>query len=412
VARFSYKAIDASGAGQTGELDCASRGHAWDVLQQRGLIPTDLLETAANAPPGLRGQVKHFTAGFRKRDALMPRELVTMTQSLAALLNAGLTVDRALSIAAQLNARESVGTHLGRMAKAVRAGQSFADALAASGIALPAYYLSMIQAGELGGSLGRTMTRLGELVRKQLDVRERIRSALVYPALLAGVVLVTLILLVTFVLPRFEALFAESDVPLPWSTQLVLAIGNFTSRFWWLILIVIILLIGGVIAYIRSPEGRLRLDRWLLSSRWTYGLPAAIDTARMLQTLSTMIANGVPLASGLRIARGTLANSVLRQALDNVAQRVKAGESMTVALAAVAVFPPHAVQLARVGEETGRLEDMLREAAVILDEDSQRSLERLLALMVPLITITMGLLVAGLIGSVLVGLLSINELAF
>jgi general secretion pathway protein F len=149
----------------------------------------------------------------------------------------------------------------------------------------------------------------------------------------------------------------------------------------------------------------------MLRSRWTFGVPAAIDTARMLQTLSTMIANGVPLANGLRIARGTLTNTVLRRALDGVTQRVKAGESITVALAAAEVFPPHAVQLARVGEETGRLEHMLREAAVILDEDSQRSLERLLTLMVPLITITMGLLVAGLIGSVLVGLLSINELA-
>jgi general secretion pathway protein F len=335
-----------------------------------------------------------------------------MTQSLAALLNAGLTVDRALAISAQLNARDATGSQLAQLAKAVRSGQTFADALTASGLALPGYYLSMVQAGELGGSLPSTMTRLGVLARKQLDIRERIRSALVYPTMLAGVVLLTLILLVAFVLPRFEALFSESDVALPWSTQVVLAIGNFTSRFWWLLLIAAIIGIGSIVSYVRSPKGRTRVDRWMLNSKWTFGVPAAIDTARMLQTLSTMIANGVPVANGLRIARGTLTNTVLREALDEVAQRVKAGESMTVALATVAVFPPHAVQLARVGEETGRLEDMLREAAVILDEDSQRSLERLLTLMVPLITITMGLLVAGLIGSVLVGLLSINELAF
>ncbi len=404
--------------GQSGELECASRLNAWDELQRKGLIPIELAEANDGSSPalGVSGQIRKLTHAlndeFRQRNGIGPRQLVTITQSLAALLNAGLTIDRALAIAAQLSETASVGAHLTSLAKAVRSGQSFSAALASSGIALPAYYRGMIQAGELGGSLAQTMTRLGELVRRQLDVRERIRSALIYPALLAGVVLFTLILLVAFVLPRFEALFAESDVPLPWSTRAVLAIGHFTSDFWWLLLIGAIAVAGGFVVYVRSPAGRRRLDRWLLTSRWTLGFPAAINSARMLQTLSTMIANGVPLANGLRIARDTLSNTILREAIDEVAQRVKAGESMSAALAAVAVFPQHAVQLARVGEETGRLETMLQEAASILDEDSRRSLERWLTLMAPVITIVMGALIAGLIGSVLIGLLSINELAF
>src|SRR5712672_2406024 len=186
MTRYNYKAIDANGAGQSGDLDCASREAAWDVLHQRGLIPTELTQSEGGS--SLRRFRGRLSTLATKRNSFKLRDLVTMTQSLAALLNAGLTVDRSLSIASQLAANADVGAHLGRLAKTVRAGQSLAAAFAASGIALPAYYLSLVQAGEVGGSLARTLTRLGELVRKQLDVRERIRSALVYPTLLAGVV--------------------------------------------------------------------------------------------------------------------------------------------------------------------------------------------------------------------------------
>ena len=163
--------------------------------------------------------------------------------------------------------------------------------------------------------------------------------------------------------------------------------------------------------FIRSPTGRQRLDRWLVTSRLTLGLPVAIDSARLLRTLGTLMGNGVQLASALRVAKGSLTNTRLQAAVDEIALRVKAGESTSSAMAAVGVFPSQAVQLARVGEESGKLEELFLRAAIILEDESQVALERLLTLFVPLLTISMGIMIAALIGSVLIGLLSINDLA-
>lgn len=409
---FAYEAVDAKGAPRSGELDCANRATALDVLQQRGLTPITLSEHGNEPRP--MSTLRQFRAFALPRapGSLGARALLTLTQSLAALLKAGLTIDRALTITANLAKHPQTRQVLGGLGKSVRAGRSFAEALAESDIRLPPYYVGMVQAGEMGGSLAQTLEHLGELQRKQYEVRERIRSALIYPALLGVVVLLTVVLLLTFVLPRFEALFAESEVPLPWVTRTVLVIGTFVSGYWWLLGFAAGAAVVGVATYIRTPAGRARFDGWLLSSRLTLGLPVAIDTARLLRTLSTLLANGVQIGSAMRIARATLANTRLRQALGDAAQRIKAGESASAALDAVGVFPAQAVQLARVGEETGRLEDLLMEAAVILENESETGLARLLALLVPALTIGMGLLIAGLISAVLVGLLSVNDLAF
>jgi general secretion pathway protein F len=277
---------------------------------------------------------------------------------------------------------------------------------------MPPYYVSMIEAGEAGGSLPETMTRLAVLMQRQEELRERVRSALVYPALLATMVLVTLIVLLTFVLPRFEAMFLESEAPLPWSTRAVLALGRVVADFWWLMAAGVTAATAAFLAWYRSPEGRLRFDRWFARSRLSFGIPAAIDTARLLRTLGTLTANGQPLPAALRIARGTLVNRALTAALEQIILEVNAGAAFSGALARHALFPPIAVQLTRVGEETGRLHEMFLSAADALEERSHIQLGRLLTLFVPLLTILMGLVVAGLIGSVLVGLLSVNEIAF
>ena len=270
----------------------------------------------------------------------------------------------------------------------------------------------LCEAGEAGGSLPETVTRLAELVRRQVVVQERIRSALVYPSILAAVVLFTLIMLLVFVLPRFQSMFAESEAPLPWSTRAVLSMGQFTADYWWALLLVAAGSTAAALVSLRAPRTRRFFDRWLLSSRLTFGLPAAINTARLLRTVSSLCRNGLPLPTALRVARGTLSNQCLFNALQEVTSAVRAGEPLSRALARAEIFPPVAVQLSRVGEETGKLDELLQSAATVLEEESQQRLERLLTLIVPLTTILMGLMVAGLIGSVLIGLLSINDLAF
>lgn len=408
---FKFNAVDAQGVAQAGEISCDTRAAALDSLQQRGLTPVTLAELGSEHSAGLLDLLR---ARWRNRThtTVNQKELASVTESIAALLRAGLTVDRALGITAKLSPDASVQRFLAELGKSVRAGRSLAEALSKSNQPLPGYYIGMIDAGETGGSLATTMARLAELLSKQVQVRERIQSALIYPALLAAIVALTIVLLLVFVLPRFGALFAEAEAPLPWATTAVLAMGEFVTAYWWLLALIGIALSLSVAYWMRSPQGRRRLDEYLLKSRLTFGLPAAIDTARMLRTLGTLLANGVQIGGALRIAGATLTNTRLRQGLDEAARSIKAGESTSAALAATQVFPAHAVQLARVGEETGRLEDLLLEAATILENESSLRLERLLALLVPMLTIGMGGLIATLIGSVLIGLLSVNELAF
>ncbi len=406
---FNYEAVDVHGAAHAGEIQCDTRVAALESLQVRGLTPLSLASgTDAGAMPVLP---RLHSMKLTRSSGVSAAQLVSITQSLAALLQAGLTIERALSITANLQERAQAHSILAELGKAVRWGRSFADALSESTLPLPPYYIGLIRAGEAGGSLAQTLARLAELLRRQREVRERIRSALIYPALLAVVVVVTIVLLVTFVLPRFQTLFAESDAPLPWSTRAVLAVGAFVSSYWWLLASAVIGMACGFIAYVRTARGRRRVDAWLLRSRLTFGLPLAVESARLLRTLGTLLANGVPIGSAMRIARASLGNSVLQEALDDAARRVKAGASTSAALQAAAVFPAHAIQLARVGEEPGRLEALLVEAAAILESESSSKLERLLALAVPALTMLMGLLIAALIGSVLVGLLSVNDLA-
>ena len=269
----------------------------------------------------------------------------------------------------------------------------------------------MVEAGEVGGSLPETLKQLAQLMRRQFEVRERVRSALFYPAILAGMVLATLILLLTFVLPRFQLMFSEADTPIPTATQVALAIGGFVSRYGWLMALIGSTTLAGTVAWLRSTNGRLRFDRWSLISRLTAQLPAALNTARLFRTVSTLCRNGLPLPAALRVARGTLVNRWLFKVMEDAIRDVQAGEPLSSSLSRTGVFPPVAVQLARVGEETGQLHEMLQSAASALEAESHLRLERLLTMIVPAAIILMGLVVATLISSVLIGLLSIDNLA-
>jgi general secretion pathway protein F len=225
-------------------------------------------------------------------------------------------------------------------------------------------------------------------------------------------VLTTLVVLLAFVLPRFELMFAETDVQIPASTRTALAIGRFVADNWWLLVSTAIMVpIAAFLAW-RSPTGRERFDRWLLSSRLTLDLPAALATARFLRTLGTLLASGSPLPDAVRISASTTTNRALARALQNVRAALRSGQAFSTALARTTFVPPFAVQLVQVGEETGRLDGLMVSAAEFLDQEAHHKIQRLLSLIVPAAVIVMGCVVAGLIGSVLLGLLSINDLAF
>jgi general secretion pathway protein F len=412
---FNYRALGGDGQIITGQLRSQSRQGALRELTTRGVTPLELLERSATDGPKSNWieQVRRRMREplFQANRGMGQRQWLDWTQSMSRLLTAGLTVERALVVTQRLTRVEALRTTAASVVESVRGGKGLAQALQHLYAPPPSFYISMVQAGEVGGTLPQTLVRLAELLRQQRQVRDRVRSALLYPSLLAGVVVLTLILLLAFVLPRFEGLFAESSASLPWSTKVVMALGRWVADYWPFLFSGALAAIAAAWYWLRTASGAERFDAWLLKSRLTLGIPASIGCARLLRTVASLQRSGTPLPTALKTARGTLSNRVLDRALGDVINRVQAGETLSASMERTKVFPPESVQLALVGEETGHLPDALDSAAGTLEEQTNLVLERALAMLVPGLTIVMGLVVAGLIGSVLMGLLSINDLA-
>jgi general secretion pathway protein F len=402
---FSYKAINRSGELKVGTLECLSQSGAALELGRMQLVPVEIRAASRRLPPWL-------TPAFQFRRHLSTRDIVTLTLGLGSLLKAGLVLDRALHIIGETGQRRAVRDLCVDLERRVRSGANFSDALNEHRLLFPPYYISMVSAGELGGSLPAGLDRLGAFVERAASVRERIVSALIYPAMLAGMILVTVILVLTVVLPRFKTLFQESQVQLPWATRGVLALGDFFAAYGWFCLAGTLVLSLAFYRAWHDPVRGPRLSLGLLRARWTFGLVAKTQTSRFLRAIGTLARSGVPLPQATSVALGMIQNRALLAAARDVHTRLKEGQDLSLLLDRAQVFPKAAVQLARVGEETGRLDELLIEAADSLDREAQGTLDRLLSVMVPSVTIAMGAIVAGLIASVLVGILSLNDLAF
>ncbi len=403
---FNYKAIDRAGQMQAGSLQAPSQAAALNELARMQLVP-------------VRVQLQHrrdwaLSLGnpIRWRRVLSTRDIVALTLGLASLLKAGLVLDRALNVLGSTSDRAGIRNLCADLERQVRSGSTFGSSLESHQRIFPQYYVTMARAGEIGGSLAEGLERLGAFVERAASIRERIVASLIYPAMLAAMILLTLVLVLTVVLPKFKSLFAESQVSLPLPTRAVLALGDFVRDYGWICAAVGFAGIVLLARTWRDPTLGPRLDRRLLQARWTFGLIAKTQTSRFLRTVGTLSRNGVPLPQATNVALSMLSNRALFTAARDVHERLKQGHDLSRLLDRAEVFPKAAVQLARVGEETGRLADMLIEAADTLDREAQGSIDRLLSVLVPGITIVMGALVAALIASVLVGILSLNDLAF
>ncbi len=341
----------------------------------------------------------------RKRVGLVTRELAT-------LLGAGLPLDRSFEILVELAEKENVRTLLARVLDGVRGGASLADAMAAQGGTFPPFYVSMVRAGESGGALESVLARLADFLEKSQATLESVRSALIYPAILLGMAGLSLVVLLTVVVPEFKPLFEDAGEALPAATQAIIVVGEVLGRYGWLIALGVIGLVWALRRQLADPAFRFRWDGLMLGLPLFGDLVRKIQVARFSRTLGTLLENGVTLLSALAIVKETLGNAVMARAVEGLAAGLKEGQGLAGPLAVAGVFPNLAVQLVRVGEETGQLEDMLIKMADIYDRESQRTIQRLLSLLVPVLTIGLGFLIAGIIASVLVAFLSVNELAF
>ena len=339
------------------------------------------------------------------------RSLALITGQLATLLRAGLALDEALVILEELLDRPGEKQCLRHLRERVRGGTSLADAMAAQPRVFPDFYVSMIRAGEAGASLEAVLGRLAEFLERAEASKAHIKSALIYPVIVALVCCVSIGILFAFVVPRFRPLFEQAGAALPPSARALLAVADFFQGFWWLCLLLPALAALLVYRQVKSPASRQRWERLLLRAPLIGPLIRKAEVARFGRTLGTLLKNGVSLLSALALTRDTLRNRVFVEALDGVIEQVKTGKGLAEPLAHSKVFPRLAVHLVRVGEESGRQEEMLLKLADIFETEMSRSIDRLLVLLGPALTIVLGTIVASVIGTILTAVLSVYDLA-
>ncbi len=404
--RYRYEAVDNAGEMLRDEIEAPTLEAAVERLRDQGLLPLSVHEAKGGFLRGGLGQ-----PWFSKRRALSRKSVTLLTQQLANLLHAGMPLDRALTILISVSENEQTQTLLERVQEKVRGGSSLADALEAQG-AFSRFYLNMIRAGEAGGALEVVLKRLTEFLERSQALRETVTSALIYPIILLSVSALSVIILLTFVVPQFQQLFADAGKALPLATQIVIAVGDSFRHYWWVGAMLLMLLIAALRQQLSQPASRARWDRWFLSLPLFGDFIAKVETARLSRTLGTLLSNGVSLLNALTIVRETLTNQVLAIALGEVAEQVKTGRGLAEPLLEAGNFPKLAVQMIRVGEETGQLQEMLLQVADTYDGEVQTAVKRMLTLLEPALILGLGVIIAGIIMSILVAILSLNELAF
>ena len=398
---YSYKAVSLDGETVDGEREAVDEAALVRSLQADGLIPIK-----TRVAGGLR-----LTLGARRR-VLSQKEIGILTREMATLLEAGLTLDRSLQILVELTAEEHLVRVLSDLQQRVRGGSTFSAALEQQGGQFARLYVNMVRAGEASGAPDQVLARLADYLERTAELRETITSALVYPAILLVVAGLSVIMLLVFVVPQFATLFDDMGAALPLPTRIVVGAGDLFRNYWWAMLAVLALSAAVIEQQLKRPEVRERFDRRVLATPLFGDLVWKLETARFCHTLATLLKNGLPLLTALNLAKEVVSNRKLAGQMDEAAEDLKHGKGLAEPLSRRQVLPPLAMQMIRVGEESGALDAMLAKVAEIYDGETRSSVRSLLTLLEPVLIIGLGVVVAGIIISILMAILGANDLVF
>lgn len=391
---YRYKALNARGELLDGQMEAATAGEVAVRLQEQGHLPVE----AKLASEG--GGESTWRALFKPKPFAGER-LVQFTQQLATLLAAGQPLDRALSILLELPEDEAARRTIGDIRDSVRGGSALSTALERQHGTFSRLYVNMVRAGEAGGSLHETLQRLADYLERSRALRARVINALIYPIILLTIVGLSLLFLLGYVVPQFAAMYASLDAELPLFSRFVLGIGLFVRDWWFLLLAIPALALWWFDRKRRDPVFRARFDEWLLKRKFIGQLVARLETARLARTLGTLLRNGVPLLTALGIGRNVMGNLVLSADVEAAANDVKGGVGLSTALGKGKRFPRLALQMIQVGEESGALDTMLLKTADTFEAETSAALDRMLAALVPVITMVLAGVVAIVILAVL-----------
>ena len=399
--QFSYKAIGRDGKALNGVIEADGmelasrqlRGQGFTLLKLEAGGDVDTRAArAAGKPPGRQ-------------------DILSMTSELAVLLRAGLPLDRALKVLIDMASLPQMHQLLSEMLTAVKGGKALSQAMAPHEQLFGTFYISMVRSGEASGQLSSVLDRLVEYLENAKANRDSVVSALIYPAILLVVSVLSIVLMLGFVVPQFQTLFEDMGEGLPLLTRVVVDSAEFIKSWGWLMLLVVV----GLGFYLRrwaaTDEGKTRVHQRMLKLPLAGGIIFEFEVSKFARTVGTLLGNGVSLLKAISIAIDTVDNRVIREALEVLPPAVKSGKRMSVALADTGMFTPMVIQMIRVGEESGSLDQMMLELAKVFDGHVQSGVKRGLALLEPVLILGMGFVIAVIIIAILMGILSVNDLA-
>ncbi|MDH3358674.1 MAG: type II secretion system F family protein [Desulfobacteraceae bacterium] len=406
---FSYKATDQNGNIVTGSQDASDEKSLAAALQAQGWIPIKITSSVkVSSRLSLRWKKSIFGIFKKKSD----KDILRFTEDLATLLSAGLPLDRSLKILRDMAVKPALKSLLGDVLKAVQKGGYLSDALADHPKDFSLFYVNMVKAGEAGGFLDLILQRISIYLRDSKDLKDYIVSAMIYPLFLLCIGGISIIVLLTYVIPKFAVIFADLGQAIPFSTQLLLSVAAIFQKYFLLLLFIFLALIFFWRRFSKTPKGRYRIDSFLVSLPVVSTFIQELETARFSRTLGTLVRNGVPILGSITLVQGVIRNRVIAESLDVVRERVREGDALSKPLADSDRFPQLATQMITVGEETGRLEEILFKIGDIYEKNVRNFIKKGMSLMEPAVILIMGIIVGFIVISMLMAIFSMNDLPF
>ena len=422
--RFNYVALDSRGQESTGLIEAGSSNEAIGQLRQAGYFPTNVYEEGkgggrdgksrkqkAKAPKPAAPATTQRKGGIVlfERKTVKPKTMMVFTRQLATLIDAGLPLLRGLTVLAKQERDPVLKKTIGNLSDAVQGGSTFSEGLAQHPRIFNDLYVNMVRAGEIGGVLELVLTRLAEFQEKAQKIKNKVVAAMVYPIIVLFLAIAIMGFLLVFIVPRFEAIFADmlGDKPLPALTRFVIAVSNGVKDNWMFILGAVVLAIIGVKLAGRTAGGRTVIDQIKLRAPLFGDLLRKTAISRFSRTLGTLVTSGVPILQALNITRETAGNTIIAGAITQVHDSVKEGESIVQPLEASGAFPPMVISMIDVGEETGQLPEMLLKIAEVYDDEVDNSVAGLTSMLEPIMIVFLAVVVGTIVIALFMPLISI-----
>lgn len=400
--QFSYKAIGRDGKSLDGVIEAAGLELASHDLRSQGMTLLKLEAGTANYSG------TEAVAGGKPPSR---ENVLSFTSELSVLLRAGLPLDRALKVLIDMAVEPRMLQLLNQLLTSVKGGKALSQGLIQNEDIFGNFYINMVRSAEASGQLPEVLDRLVEYLENAKATRDSVVSALIYPCILFVVAMLAIVGMLGFVVPQFETLFADMGEALPLMTRMVITAAEFVKSYFWLIVVLVV----GLTLYLRnwaaSDKGKTELHEKMLKMPIAGGIIFEFEVSKFARTAGTLLGNGVPMLQAISIAIDTVENRVIKEALGVLPPAVKAGKRMSAALDKTGMFTPMVIQMIHVGEESGSLGEMMLELAKVFDAHVQSNVKRALTLLEPVLILSMGVMIAFIIISILMGILSVNDLA-